>query len=289
MATANIILKANHGHVDNAAKKTAREYKKIGNESKTVGDEMGKWGKQAANTLVGVTAIIQVIRRAGQEIARQRTEGMQAAQTRGQALLERGASVRQLGLDKALGGGDRALAALSATSGYADQQKIDSFIGSLAKQENKASPQSIMRGLSLLRTGLFDESEIVKAMESKRDLERLEKQVPERDSRVTFQERFEREKQLRIRQDTARADEIKAARFGDSRLVDARRELQKAQSPIIEGGLEALGLGGIRTAREELGGEMAKELRKIKRDTSRMAENATPRPNYNNDVRGTTL
>jgi hypothetical protein len=290
-----IVLDADHGRVDKAADKTKQKYQEIGKSTKTIGDELGKWGKQAANTLVGIGAIVGAIRATGEELRRQRQEAAAASKSKGESLLERGRNARALGLDIATGSADRGLAVVQSTGGV-DQSVIDSFIGGQARRKKGERPkaQAIIQAVALLQTGFFSESEVTEAVDSPSALKKLQSQVSDRESRLSKAEKIEMATQKVEREQTTRADNARAGVGGgfEPRVTQAIQDRQDAENPIAatffgiaskltngasdlarDAGTVNLSVGEFR--------EATKHLRKISQNTQQL-----PRPNFNTDAGG---
>lgn len=297
-ANGKIVLDADHGKIDKAADRTKKKYQDIGKGAQTVGSEMQKWGKQAANTLVGVSAILQGIRAAGRELQRQRQEAASTSKAKGQELLERGKSVRALGLDIATGGADRGLASVTST-GMVDQSRIDSFIGGLArmKKGERPSPRNVLQGVALLQSGLFDEAEISEAMKSPAKLRKLQGETQSRQARLSFAERREMATQFFERQADTQATAAISARGQDPRIMAAIQQRQDANNPL--GALfyntvgAVPGVGELSGIARDVGttGQSYREgsdVARMARDMKIVAENTKqiPRPNHNPNAGG---
>ena len=296
MSDNKIVLKADHGHVDKAADKTHRKYEGIAKTTKDMGkatggvaDEMSKWGKTAANTLIGIGAVLQMIGKVGNELKKQRQEAVDSSKKIGGSSLERSGNLRKLGLTKLFGGGDQAEGAVTA-QGAGKQDEIDALLGQAAGSKEKVSPENVMSGVRLLNTGLFTQAEVADAMSSRSKLRRLESETADRGKSLTKHGAIELA--TRVEENKGRnATEGKNFAAGiAARATDITRSIHDTNNPItgflMNTAEEAPVVGSFFGKIRDYGSTpQSSEIVKAIAEQSKILRQK-PRPNLNTDAGG---
>lgn len=228
MTTSKIIVDADHGKVDSAAKKTANEYRKVANEAGAIGNQLGRIGNQLVGKAAGLTAILGTLRAINEEAKRVSDASVAASEKGGDRALKMGAAVRSLGLDKGTQTTTDIFKQVSDLVGARSSNELSDFLSNAAQQKGMTGERA-MRGLRLYASGLVTDKE---AMDPKANLERLEAELPSRQGALSYYE--ERELATRTLENRAdlRRDTIEQVGGRSQRVGRAEIELARAQRDL---------------------------------------------------------
>lgn len=288
-ANTTIVVDADHDRVDRKAQKTKGIYAGIGKEAQQVDRHLNTWTNTMSSAILRFGSVFQVIKSIGSEIKRQRDAAVGADRSTGASAVSRGRNLRALGLDTQMGGIENAQAAITGGSSAVPQSEIDSFLSALAaknrsgKGASKISPQAASRALDLLRTGLFESSELMTGLESRTGLDKLAGQIGDRRSRLSTREAAELSLTDFERSAGNETQEIQRAGARRARVTEAQIQVRDARNPVSAGFRNvvesaALGAVPVKDIDQSLYGDgqaVTNVLRKISADISTMAQ---PRP-----------
>ena len=235
-----IIIDADNGKVDAANKKTQDGFKKTANEAAKVGSQIDRWGRQLAEKVAGLGAIIGVIKSVGREAERQRTQAAGANRTVGGGALGRSQAIRDLGLDKTAMGAAGIDAIITGGAGGTTVEQRDAFLAALAGQQKnakrKTSAADASRALSLFNTGLFSQEELLAATEKGgKSLNGLFGEVGSRFNNLSPQAREELAFRAQERATANQINDLTAERGRGARVQESQRDVFAAENPILGG------------------------------------------------------
>jgi len=291
MTKQTIVLDADHGKVDSAAKKTAGEYRKVANEAAGVGRQVDKWGRQFAEKAAGLGAILGTIRAVGQEFDRQTAAAAGANRSRGGSAVSRQNNLRELGMDQGASGMGGAEAAILGGAGGTTVADRDAFLGGMVgmKQSSKTEipRENFARAQALFNTGLFSQKELGEAIGDGSKLTALMGQAQSRGAGLTDTARGELAAVEFERNAGNSAEENRAGRGLRARIAQQQKDAFEAANPLAAGFRNVVNtatMGAVDALETETlsgkdGGALLREqsaiLRSIEASNARMA---TPRP-----------
>lgn len=289
-----IVVDADFGRVDAAAKKSQEAVKSVGKEAAKTDKHLQQWTNSMAGAAVRAVSVLNAIKSVGAEFERQRQERVSASKETGTANVKRARNLRALGFDKTAGGIDAAVSAQTGGDAAVSQDEMDSFVEQLAGSKEKIKTTNAARAMSLFRTGVFSKEELAAAATSTRSLDKLSLQTNERIGKLSQAEREEFAITAIERREKNRADEVKAQGGLEARAVDAVRERQKAESPFTTGFQNVVqgvtgGVVDINAVDRKIsefggrGGAVTDTLKELNKNIKNMN---SPRPNFAVDPRG---
>lgn len=237
-ATSKIVIDADNGKVDAANKKTQDGFKRTAGEAAKVGTQIEKWGRQLAEKVAGLGAIIGVMRSVGQEVERQRTQAAGANRAVGGGALARAQSIRTLGLDKGPSGAEGANAAVLGAAGGTSVSDRDDLLASMASMDKKSRPsaQVASQAMDVYNTGLFSKEEVLAATAGKgAGLAKLRAQIAQREAALPQQAREELAFREQERVTSNAVNDATAGRGAGARAREGVEERFTAQNPLAGG------------------------------------------------------
>lgn len=264
MANTKIVLDADHGRADQAAVATAKKYKHIADAAGDVGRNVEKAEKsgdkflrQTINIGLRFALIAKASKMVVDHLEKIRQQQMDVNKEVGAGAMDRGAIMRQLGLDKMEGGKEAALAAMTGGVGFKTQEEIDAHWQRVAadqakKKGKKATPQELLGQFELFQTALFSDEEIYGQGASGRGQGKLREMMAGRASGLTAAEKQERA--VRLEQRMAYLDEVRNLNSPEAaaeRAKQANYEAFKKRNPVLSSIAEwTAWMGGERALRK---------------------------------------
>ena len=285
MTKQTIVLDADNGKVDAAAKKSANEVRKIADEAKKVNGHFETMGKSLIQRVAGLSAMVAVVRQIGDEIQKNRDRATGASASSGDRALSLGASLRSLGMASAPNGIEAAMNRVSMRAGVKSEDEISGFLGSLASDNEsrrvKMSTGDVDDSVTAFSSGLFSDREIRSASELPGGVRSLLGEMKGREAGLTDRERKERSTRGLLNGIQQDVESVSASRGAASRITQARIGLAEAENPIASGILgvaeapfRLVGAGGLVDAgKEQIFMKMNNSLDQIAENTK-----SAPRP-----------
>ncbi len=238
MSNSKIVVDADTGKIEAGAKRTEEGFKRIGKEAGNVGGQIDKWGRQLADKVAGLGAILATIRAVGQEIDRQKTAAAGANRSLGGGALGRSQAVRELGLDQIAGGAANVDAVITGGAGGTSVESRDAFLAAMAgrKGKDRITSQNAMKALSLFNSGLFSQDELLSAATgSGRGLDAMLGQQGQRFEALSPQAREELAFRQRERENANQIAELTTGRGRAARVSEGQEDLFTARNPLAGG------------------------------------------------------
>lgn len=265
-AQAKIIFDADAAKIIAEALKAQGAVKKVGAEAKGVGKAMEQWGGGLAKSLLGVGALVGMIRGAAAALKEANAVAVAASKTAGGGALDRGMAANRLGITGAQ-------AEVYTTPGRRSRDEQTALLTALSAG-GKLDGTSVARATELFGSGVFSQEEIVEGARSGR-LDALRGEMGDRLGNLSDGARGE----LDARSfDNKRADaalQNRAANVGQERQLQGLKDDFRSRNRVAGAALDAIhsATGGIFEAEESA------ILKSRNRDNLEViARNTTPRP-----------
>jgi hypothetical protein len=293
-----IIVDADNGKLDAANKRSQEAFKKTAGEAAKVGTQIDKWGRQLAEKVAGLGAIIGVMRSIGQEVERQRSQAAGANKSVGGSALGRSQAIRDLGLDSIQSGAGGVDAVINGGAGGTSVSDRDAFVAGLAAAsksgKSKISPGNAMQALSLFNSGVFSQDELIDAAAKGGDaLSGLRGQQSSRFNALSPAAREELAFREQERTISSTVNDLSAGAGRGARIASSQDDLLTAQNPFLGGFRNVIrnNSGGVLDLLESsavVGDSGSAMLRQQNEILSRIAENTkeVPRPNLRTTPEG---
>ena len=250
MTTSKIIVDADHGKVDAAAKKTAARYRNIADEAGLIGKQVDRIGNQFIGKAAGLSAILSTMRAINEEARKVSDASVSASEKSGDRVLKSSAAIRSLGLDRGTDTTTDVLKQISGMIGARSSEELNDFLVNVSQQKGMTG-QGAMRRLRLFSTGVVSEKE---AMDSSANVGQLEGDVASRRGRLTdFEEREIAARTLINQANFKRAGREQVGGLG-LRVGRAEQELAESQRDLASNVVTTVGntvtLGTVNNARD---------------------------------------
>lgn len=265
-AQAKIVFDADAAKIIAEALRAQGAVKKVGTEAKGVGKAMEQWGGGLAKSLIGVGALVGMIRGAAAALKEANAATAAASKTVGGGALDRGMAANRLGITGAQ-------AEAFTSPGRRSREEQTALLSALASG-GKLDTQSVARATELFGSGVFSQEEIVEAARSG-GLGALRGQMGAREGNLTATARGELDSRTFENQRADQAAQTRAEGGGRERQLQAIKDDFRARNRVSGAALDAISsaTGGVFDAEESA--ILAHQNRDI---LQQIARNTAPRP-----------